>query len=381
MTFGNELVRIRRLLRDPNGNIWDTDLLRELWNAVQHDVQIKTSILEDVTVLAVPPRFKFSYMHDWERSHTDKGSFRCLFNQDGHFAFSYPDEVQQNFGIAGDTTQGGSTGTHPFEAWFQTPGRLPPIPFPANFHSTKGFYYDEEPIEFEERKTIARRDPSWRSRVGRVISYTRESAETNQFILYPKPSTVTWDDISGTGMALLVDGDTLDGVEFEAANLALLAGNLVLEDGAGELLLESGDTLILEVLASGAGIITQRTGNLLSSESGIATEVLDTEDNVLLVYNVTPTEVEGTGDDFDFPDFLTKYVRYGVLSRAFNANTDGYIPSLANYWNQRYQLGIQAIKRFRSNKTRDRNRTFVSENLSARRTIRHPRLPDGYPAQ
>ncbi len=136
-----------------------------------------------------------------------------------------------------------------------------------------------------------------------------------------------------------------------------------------------GDTTTSET-----GVITQRTGNVLSSEIGIATDVLDAEDNILLIYDITPTEVEGFADELDFPDFMTKYVRYGVLARAFMANTDGYIPSLANYWNQRYQLGIRAIKKFRSNKTRDRNRVLVSEDVGARRTIKHPRLPDGYPA-
>ncbi len=341
MSFADELVRIRRLLRDPDGNIWDTDLIREFWNEVQHEVQIRTSVLEDVTVLAVPPRFTYSYIHDWERSHTPKGSFRCLHQQDGHFAYTYPDEVQENFGVTGDTSQGGSIGTHPFEAWAQAPGYLPKIPFPANFHKAKGFYYDEEPIEYEDRKAIERRDPSWRSREGRVISYTRESMEDNQFMLFPKPSSVTWDDTAGTGMATSVSGDTT---------------------------------------GSETGIITQRTGNVLSAESGIATEVLDSVDNVLLIFDVAPVEVTGFADELDFPFFLTKYVRYGVLARAFMANTDGYIPSLANYWNQRYELGIKAIKRFRSNKTRDRNRVLSSEDISSRRTIRHPRLPDGYPA-
>jgi len=341
MAFANELQRLRRLLRDPDGNIWDTDYLRALWNEVQHEVQIRTSILEDVTVLAVPPRFTYSYMHDWERSHTPKGSFRCLYNQDGHFVYSYPDEVQENAGIDGDTSQGGAIGTHPFEAWVSTPGYLPRLPFPANFHKAKGFYYDEEPIEYEDRKAIMRRDPSWRSREGRVISYTRESAEDNQFLLYPKPSSVTWDDTDGTGMVTHVSGDTT---------------------------------------GSETGVITQRTGSVLSSESGIATEAFDSADNVLLVYDVVPTEVEGLADELDFPGFLTKYVRYGVLARAFNANTDGYIPSLANYWNQRYQLGIRGIGRYRSNRSRDRNRALRSEDVGARRSIRHPRLPDGYPA-
>jgi len=186
MNFSDELVKIRRLLRDPDGNIWSTDLLRELWNEVQHDVQMKTSVLEDVVVIAVPPRFKASYIYDWERAHTDKGSFQCFYQQDGHFSFTYYDEVQQNFGLAGDTSIGGSTITHPFEGWMQKPGYPPKIPFPDNFLKVKGFYFDEEPIPYEDRKTIERRDPSWRSREGAPVSYTRESLEDNQFIMYPK---------------------------------------------------------------------------------------------------------------------------------------------------------------------------------------------------
>jgi len=137
----------------------------------------------------------------------------------------------------------------------------------------------------------------------------------------------------------------------------------------------AGDTTNSEV-----GTITQRTGNVLSSEIGIAVTVLDAVDNVLLIYDIAPTEVDGFADELDFPDFMTKYIRYGVLAKAFMANTDGYIPSLSNYWGQRYQLGLRAIKKFRSNKTRDRNRALVSESVGAKRTVRHPRLPDGYPA-
>ena len=339
MTFADELLKIRRLLRDPDGNIWNIGMLRAFFNEVQADLQQQTSVLEDVTVLAVPPRYPMSYTHDWERSHTPTGSYRAFYNQDGHFTYTYPAEVQETFGVAGDTSLSGTTGSHPFEAWFSTPGLLPKIPFPVNFHTAKGFYYDEEPIEYEPRKVIERRDPSWRSREGKPISYTRDSDEDNQFILYPMPSAV-WDDETGTGMVTSVSGDTT-GAE--------------------------------------VGVVTQRTGNVLSAESGIATEVLDSADNVLLVFDVTPTEVIGTGDILDWPDFMSKYVRYGVLQKAFNANTDGHIPSLSNYWGQRYRLGILAIKKFRSNKTRDRNRTLRSENLGARRTIRHPRLPDGYP--
>ena len=136
----------------------------------------------------------------------------------------------------------------------------------------------------------------------------------------------------------------------------------------------AGDTTESEI-----GNITQRTGSFLTYEVGVATDVLDAAGNIVLVYDVAPVPVTGTGDRLDYPDFMSKYVRYGVLGRAYMANTDGYIPSLANYWNQRYRLGVKALKHYRANKARNRARRFATETLSARRTIRHPRLPDGYP--
>ena len=341
MNVSGEIVRLRRFLRDPDANIWSNDLLLGIWNEIQNDLQSRTRILEDVAVLPIPPRFQHSYMHECEREFAGDNAYRCLFHQEGHFAFTTPSEVQQAFGVAGNTTAAGTTYTHPLEAWFETPAYPPRIPLPSNFHSAKGVYHDEIPIPYVERRQIEKTDPSWRSRSGVPNAYTRESDEDNQILLYPRPSTVVWNAEVGEGMVTSVSGDTT-GAE--------------------------------------VGVISQRTGNLLTDESGFAVSVLDAADNVVLPYVVEPTEVDGVGSELDFPAFLTKYIRWGTLERAYQANTDGLNPDLARHWGRRYKLGLKAIGHYKSIRSRDRNRRFVSESAPAiRRRIRHPRLPDGYP--
>jgi len=116
---------------------------------------------------------------------------------------------------------------------------------------------------------------------------------------------------------------------------------------------------------------------VLSDEEGIATEVLDADDNLLMIYDALPADVDSPGDEIEIPDYLTKYLRYGVLEKAYMANTDGHIPSLAVYWRGRYALGIEAAKRFRLKRSKDRDYALRPARPARRRLSR---LPDGYPA-
>src|SRR5678816_426509 len=66
MSWNTELVKLRRLLRDPEGLIWGEPMLRNLWNDVQRDYHNKTRALEDVAAQRVPAVYQFAYQHDWE---------------------------------------------------------------------------------------------------------------------------------------------------------------------------------------------------------------------------------------------------------------------------------------------------------------------------
>jgi hypothetical protein len=109
-------------------------------------------------------------------------------------------------------------------------------------------------------------------------------------------------------------------------------------------------------------------------------DIVDTVSNVFMVYAVSPIDMIAGGDEPDFPVFLRKYIRAGVISRAYAGNNDGRIRSLGDYWAMRYNLGVEFTKRYRRNRQQDRDYRLTTHGMPARRSYRHPRLPDGYPA-
>ena len=342
MSWGNELVKIRRYLRDPDGNIWTEGLLRNLWNEVQVDLANKTNILEDVTSISVPPRFQWSYLHDWEVQFIPSGvtAYRALRNQGDYFAFSSRFEAQISAGVGSDGTDEGRAFTHPWEAWIKTDvGKEVPLPLPNNFSSAKWLSYDRDPISITSRRQVQHSGGQWVTNIGPATNYYHLDDVSNQIVLWPRPSTAVWyDNAQDEGMLTDIDGDT----------------NAV-------------DT----------GTLTRRTGTLLGADTGIAIDVVELASQVLLVYDIAPTEASGLGSKIDWPAYMTKYVRYGVLARAYKANTDGHIVSLAQYWDDRYDLGVQALKQFRRKRT---TRTRRLGPVTRIQRNRRPRLPSAYPA-
>ncbi len=345
MSWGTELNILRRYLRDPAGNIWGERLLRSLWDEVSRDLQDRVALLEDVAVIPVPPRFQYSHTHDWERGlHAGTAGYHAMRQQGGHYATCYRWEVQQKFALQADVSdEGTATFTHPWEAWAGlAPGMPVPFPLPANAHRLKGCYYDDEPITHVDRKRIEQTDPSWMTREGEAYNYSQSDDYTGHIFLYPRPSSVTWDDLDNDpGMLTAVEDDTI-GAE--------------------------------------TGMITQRTGSVLGGDFGVALDTLGTADNVLVYYEVQPLEVTGLGGETGWPEYCDRFVRYGVLERAFKANTDGRIPSLSRYWGERYRAGVKTLNRFAGRRKRDIDYRLRAYDVPARRIVRLPRLPDGYPA-
>ena len=135
MNFGDELTKIRRFLRDPEGNIWDTDLLIELYNQAQHDLQLDTGVLEDVATISIPPKYPFSYLHDCESEFIEGQGYHALRQQQNFFACTYRGEAQDFFGIESDVTDNGTANfTHPHEAWVADPNMVVRFNFPDNFN-------------------------------------------------------------------------------------------------------------------------------------------------------------------------------------------------------------------------------------------------------
>lgn len=343
MTWANELNILRRYLRDPSQNIWTNDFLRNLYNQAQNELQQRTWLLEDVTNIQLPPEFAVSYLHDWEWGHkSESNKYRALRNQGSNFSFCFRWEAQEDFGLEADVSDEGIAYSHPWEAFIYTAPGLPPrIGLPANLHAIKGMYYDNEPIKPLSKKIIGYTDASWQQRVGEPLAYFIESETDNQFALYGRPNEITWSDDDGEGMVTDSGSDTND---------------------------------------DETGHITARTGSLLSGETGVAVDIVEDDDNIILHFKVSPTEINGLSDETDFPPYINKYIRYRVLAMAYSANTDGRIESLAQYWNDRAALGLSVVNKLKANRFKDKDYRLATTENPARRTRKHPRLPDGYPA-
>lgn len=341
MTWEQELVRIRRYLRDPDATIWTDEFLRHTYNDVQRDFQHKTQVLEMLHTQRVPGLFHCSYMHDWEYrflSATESLFYQCL-NLHDDLVFCHRWEPQERTGIDADVSDYGAHFVHPWEAYMGEVTADPiKIKFPKNLNQVKFIAYDESPIDLMSRKQV-QNTASWMTREGTPIGYYPIDDADNAYVLYPKPSAAWVNEIGGDGVALYAQGDTEDVT---------------------------------------TGTIAVRSGDY-DSGVGAAVDIVDVEYSVFIVYEAIPTDMELQSDVSDLPAFLVKYIRHGVIARAYGANTDGRIKTLAQFWALRYEMGIQATKKFRVNRKQDRDYRMTS-GASPNRRSRGLRLPDRYPA-
>ena len=327
MSWGTDLVKIRRLLRDPTAKIWTDEFLRHLWNDVQKDFQHKCKVLEDFVVQRVPGVYQFSYMFEWEFQEmptTTDAPYRCLQQHDDYIVSSRW-ESQQIAGIAADVSDYGVHFTQPWEAFMGlVPGEVITMRCPDNMRAIKFIAYDEEPIYALSKKRLQSTDPSYLTTTGEPQGYYEVDDVDDGYVLYPRPATVFVDELDGNPEqpAWYVEDDTED---------------------------------------TEAGTIAVRIGSTDSVEHGVPYDIVDTANNVFLIYTVDPTDVLVAWDETDFPEFLKKYIRYGVVSRAYGANTDGRIKSLAAYWRRRYIDGIKRAKRFRRNWYQDHDYRLVTK--------------------
>jgi hypothetical protein len=417
MTWSSNLSRIRRFLRDPDGNIWSDALIKRQFNAAQKDLQRRTNFLDDVQPVHVPPRYDYSYLQDWEWPFLDSetGNYQALkYHQQAEIVFCQRWEAQAVWGLVEATAEEeGDHFTQPWEAFMGiTPGSIVPLQYPSGFHNAKFVAWDKEPIDYMTLKSIQQDDPSWATRTGLPFAYWRPDKLEDQFCLYPIPSSVTWEEevtvvpeveyiytfsfeededyISGEGQNFTRE-DNDDSLQY-LFDWELDVGSRNDEAaGRGMWLFEvdsgNGTYAVGQVTKTDSDTESSETGAILDigdlivgGELGIATDVISADNNVLFVYSKTPLDIADVNDESDWPDFLQKYVEYGTLEAVYSADTDGQIQSLRDYWKLRYDMGIKAIERFKSLRKQDRDYRMVTKGVPGFRTRRQPRLPDAYPA-
>lgn len=230
--------------------------------------------------------------------------------------------------------------TFPWEGFVAgTPGALVPIWFPDNFEEMRYIAWNEEPLTYRDKKEVMSEDSTYRAHGGKPQSYWRDDDLENVFYIYPLPSSPVWDDQVDEGQALFREDDTVN---------------------------------------QETGVVVDRSGGLTTQGTGIATDLLDAADNIFMIYKAAPQDIEDVTDESDFPAYLRKYIEYGVLERAYSANTDGKIESLRDYWAYRKQVGLKLIEKFKGKKTVDRDFRLTTPRTFGRRTRKQPPLPDGY---
>jgi hypothetical protein len=369
---------------------------------------MKTRYLEDVQAIRVPPLYHCSYFHDWEWPYlpSSGSQFHRAFKEHYQSDFVHIYQWEAQIDHAGDASDEGVYFTQPWEAFIgEAPGEQVKIRFPSNFHTAKLMVYDREPIDYTTKKRIQQSDSSYLNRTGTTTAYYREDDLDNSFIPYPLPSSITWNDpeetpasadflyshgweftyLSGTGEQFTVEDEDEEIDYVFSWEVETYTGQDEL--GHGMWLFETFytvDGLVVAVStdteSSGFGQVIARTGSMESSSQGVAVDVVDADDNFVLIYDLIPTDLTTDDDVSDFPIFMRKYVEQLTLSRAYRVNNDGNIKSLAEYWDYRATVGLEAIKKYMSKRKQDRDYQLTIKSVPARISQRHPRLPSSYPA-
>lgn len=325
--------------------MWSDAVLQHIYNDVQQDFQKRTHVLEDVTAQRVPQLYHCAYLFNWEFAYCPSALsqfYQCLSRHDER-AFCHRWETQEMAGIDSDVTDYGDHFTQPWEAFSGiSPGEVVKMRFPRGFNGAKFVAYDEKPIYSTSKKQVQSSDSSYVTREGVPIALYLYDEVDNSYVLYPRPGVGFETDVEGQGVAFYEEDDTEDDE----------TGTIAVRSGSGE-----------------------------SGSVGASVDIIDTANNIFMVYEVNPIDVGLASESLSYPDFLRKYVRYGVLQRAFGSNTDGKDLALEQLWGLRYRVGQEVAKRYSRNRRTDRDYRMITKGAGPRKTRRHPRLPDGYPAQ
>jgi hypothetical protein len=336
-SFNSSLTRMRRFLRDPSAKIWSSDLLRRAWNEAQLEVFQKAGLIEEVGAYPYPPQYTYSYIHDWELAHTEGDQYQALelWQADGKSVCWAWEPV---YWVAEDgPDSGGARFTVPFEAYYLDPCDYVPFTLHAQFHKAKFAAWDESPIMPISQKELNESDWNYRNASGTPLYYWRPDLERNQFVLYPRPSSVAWQEEDAS--------DTFS------------------------------DTL-------GEGMIAWSEEGIDQADTGMITSSVDAAGAVLMVFERLPFDIESDSttwdDEMDLPEYVIHYIEAATLERAFSVDNDGFIPSLRDFWKVRKDIGINALKTYKRNRMKNRDYR-IGAGRDRHRLGSKLRLPSSYP--
>lgn len=324
MLLSESLVRIRRILRDSEGAVFNDGALIRLWNETQAKFALESGLLETHTTLQVPPTTWMTYTHRWEEEFIS-GPSTLIYNFLSPYTYTQPWEPVATVGESPEVT-GGFTCTHGWESFYANVQNRIPHYFPEDFILPSFMAYDQKPIEFVSRKDVEKGNTAFKTHTGIYPSVYIDDTESGVFYLYPK----------------IISAYGIDDVIGEFGELGY--------DSSGEL-----------SFASDYGCVVFDTERDLSSNYGVGTYLQGQEDSIYLVYTYKPKELTSLDSEIEFSRWCVKYIECGVLSRLFKMESDLYNLTLSKHFFSRYELGLEVTRKLKS-KVRTL-RTYVRESL------------------
>jgi len=345
-TFNQSLTKMRRFLRDSDANIWDSEQIRLYWNQAALEIADKIGFIERLRAYPYPPIYIHSFMWDWETANIEGENYQCLsYWPTRDMVGCYPWEpgyYLEDMSLGDD----GYRFIHPWESEYGAPADPVRIKLHEKFHEMVFCAFDEEQVYPIAERELAVTDRYYRTTEGHTTNYYRADEYENTMILYPRPGSVTWDEA------------------------------FWLLDDASESFDDDDDS-------GSQGIHTFREDGFDEQDTGIIWDMVDIDGQLFMIFQALPDTVEDDTESWDdelssWPPYMIPVVEYATLERCYGADTDGFIPSLRDYWELRKKIGIEAIKQFKIKRLADRDYRMGGRLKPVR--SRHPRLPSGYPA-
>lgn len=222
MDWSDHLTRIRRWVRDPDGDIFEDAFLLRLFNDELQQMFGPLGPVSDVQVVRMPPAFQMSYHFDWEwaySGHTDGDVYQTGGYYDAEdYVYLQAWEPEHLKGYESTSYTPGDVYAHPWEAWaVAMPHHPPPVPLPVDAESVLFLAHDKERIDPETKSEIMRADDTtWKTRAGSALSYWRDEKNSRWIYIYPLPPIEWQDDEPSVSVPLeaeystsVVAGDTL----------------------------------------------------------------------------------------------------------------------------------------------------------------------------
>ena len=367
-SFNESLTRIRRRLRDTDKSIWSDDLLRVFWNDIQKELVRKLPQLLCRFEAYPAPQFvmDYSYTHNWEyrQIDPDRETWPCLvYDQTLRMVVTHVwesaysiDAILYYFGEGsfgesefGATVEGGTTDDGYRHTLWWEPGQVVTaepmrIRLDRQFHRAKLVAYDGVMLDGLTETEVAEHH-YYKTETGTPIYYYRPDDFSNDVIMYPRPAGPTFNEPGDRD-----DNHYAASEDWEIDDYYLVGPAYRPEymheqepDGIyGTHGWEWNDHMTEVRFGPDDARVLERVNDV--------SEDIDTDDYFNIIYEFVPNDVPeedaAWGEFLPYPEWAVKYLEYGTLERAYGADTDGFIPSLRDYWGVRYQVGIKVLERF-----------------------------------